>query len=101
MNHRSIPLLTSTPGLRSRSLPRRAELVGLFAWVLTMGCAAAVAQSDEQRLEYTLSFPAAAQHYVDVQLEFTTTDSTVEIMMPVWTPGSYLIREYPRFVQDL
>ncbi|MDP1560322.1 MAG: PDZ domain-containing protein [Pirellulaceae bacterium] len=54
-----------------------------------------------QDVKYTLRFPAAAQHYVDVQLEFATEAEQVELMMPVWTPGSYLVREYPRFVQDL
>lgn len=101
MNRRSIPCLVGTPGLCSRFLAHRSALVWLVAWLLTTGLAAVAAQSDEQRLDYTLRFPAAAQHYVDVQLEFTTTDATVELMMPVWTPGSYLIREYPRFVQDL
>jgi predicted metalloprotease with PDZ domain len=63
-----------------------------------MGYADSVAA---QELSYTLQFPQAAQHYVDVTLEFATDAEQVEFMMPVWTPGSYLIREYPRFVQDI
>lgn len=54
-----------------------------------------------QDVKYTLRFPDAAQHYVDVQLEFATDAGQIELMMPVWTPGSYLVREYPRFVQEM
>lgn len=54
-----------------------------------------------QELKYTLRFPNAAQHYVDIELEFEAETELVEVMMPVWTPGSYLVREYPRFVQNV
>jgi predicted metalloprotease with PDZ domain len=57
--------------------------------------------SREPALHYTLEFSAAAQHYVDVRLEFETEEDQVEVLMPTWTPGSYLIREYPRFVQEI
>ncbi|MBL8888542.1 MAG: M61 family metallopeptidase [Planctomycetaceae bacterium] len=54
-----------------------------------------------QEIKYTLSFPNAAQHCVDIELEFEAESESVEVMMPVWTPGSYLVREYPRFVQNV
>ena len=51
---------------------------------------------------YTLRFPQAAAHLVDVEAVFPTAGrSTIEIMMPVWTPGSYLVREYTRHVEGL
>lgn len=69
------------------------------AWMLlTLGI---VSSAFGQDVKYTLRFPDAAQHYVDVELEFATEAGQVELMMPVWTPGSYLVREYPRFVQEL
>ena len=51
-------------------------------------------------IEYTLSFPEPQAHRVHVTMRFQSTGTT-ELWMPVWTPGSYLVREYSRHVQDL
>ena len=57
--------------------------------------------SDQRRaLEYTLSFPEPWTHRVEVTLRIPE-GGTIELWMPVWTPGSYLVREYSRHVQDL
>src|SRR5688572_6808817 len=49
---------------------------------------------------YTLSFPAPHTHYVEVSVTVPTErQPAVELMMAVWTPGSYLIREYERHVE--
>jgi predicted metalloprotease with PDZ domain len=57
--------------------------------------------SDHRRaLEYTLSFPEPWTHRVEVTLRIPE-GGTIELWMPVWTPGSYLVREYSRHVQDL
>jgi len=48
---------------------------------------------------YRLSFPNAQNHYVEV--EATLPAGTTEVFMPVWTPGSYMVREYSRQVEDL
>lgn len=49
------------------------------------------------KIQYTLSFPSAKSHYVSVTMYISdiTTDSLV-LKMPVWTPGSYLIREFQK-----
>ncbi len=53
-------------------------------------------------VRYTLRFPAPATHVVEVEAVFPTTGQTaIEIDMPVWTPGSYLVREYSRHVERL
>lgn len=64
---------------------------------------AGIAGADaRQPLRYTLRFPAAASHYVDVEaLVPTEGKRRVELFMAVWTPGSYLIREYARNVEDV
>lgn len=53
-------------------------------------------------LEYTVSFDGRANHYIEVQLTVPApaTDS-FELMMATWTPGSYLIREYSRHVDQV
>jgi predicted metalloprotease with PDZ domain len=51
-------------------------------------------------VRYTLSFPAPHTHYVEVSAVFPTgRRPQVELMMAVWTPGSYLVREYERNVE--
>ena len=53
-------------------------------------------------IRYSLSFPAAQTHYVEVEATYPTGGApTVELMMAVWTPGSYLIREYARHVEGV
>jgi predicted metalloprotease with PDZ domain len=51
-------------------------------------------------IRYTLSFPAPHTHYVHVRAEVPTSGrDSVELSMAVWTPGSYLVREFSRHVE--
>ena len=51
---------------------------------------------------YTLRFAAPQTHYVDVEAEYPTSDRpTIDLFMAVWTPGSYLVREYERHVEHV
>ncbi|WP_221031445.1 M61 family metallopeptidase [Actomonas aquatica] len=53
-------------------------------------------------IAYTLSFPAAARHYADVEAVIPTDGAAeLTLFMPTWTPGSYLIREYSRNIIDV
>ena len=71
--------------------------VALF---LMMHAAAASAQSAPEPIRYTLSFPAPQTHYVEVTAMVPTgRRADVDLMMAVWTPGSYLVREYARNVE--
>ncbi|HUE85489.1 MAG TPA: PDZ domain-containing protein [Vicinamibacterales bacterium] len=59
------------------------------------------AQADAP-IRYTLRFPAAQTHYMEVEAVYPTGGRPqVELFMAVWTPGSYLIREYQRHVEDV
>lgn len=58
------------------------------------------AQSRPEPIRYTLSFPAPHTHYVDVTAAIPTDGRpAVDLTMAVWTPGSYLVREYERHVE--
>lgn len=50
---------------------------------------------------YTVSMPKPWTHLLEVEMRLTWDRSPgeVELKMPVWTPGSYLVREYARHVQ--
>jgi predicted metalloprotease with PDZ domain len=60
----------------------------------------AFAQTATDPIRYTVSFPAPHTHYVEVSAAVPTGGRPqVELMMAVWTPGSYLVREYARNVE--
>ncbi len=44
--------------------------------------------------------PATHLLEVEMRLKWNTAQQSVDLKMPVWTPGSYLIREYARHLQD-
>ena len=53
-------------------------------------------------IRYTLSFPAPQTHYVHVRAEVPAAGrDSVELSMAVWTPGSYLVREFSRHVESV
>jgi predicted metalloprotease with PDZ domain len=53
-------------------------------------------------IRYTLTFPAPHTHYVEVEAQVPTDrHPVVELDMAVWTPGSYLVREYARNVEQV
>jgi predicted metalloprotease with PDZ domain len=61
---------------------------------------AAAAQTAAEPLRYTVTFPAPQTHYMEVSVAVPSAGRpTVELMMAVWTPGSYLVREYARNVE--
>ncbi|WP_233254009.1 M61 family metallopeptidase [Hymenobacter sedentarius] len=51
-------------------------------------------------LRYTLAMPAPQTHYFEVKMELGgfPADYT-DVKMPVWAPGSYLVREYSKNVE--
>lgn len=74
-------------------------LLGLFSF-LTMTTPLGAQVSEPVR--YTVSFPAPQTHYAVVEADFPTGGQpTIELFMPVWTPGSYLIREFSRNVEQV
>jgi predicted metalloprotease with PDZ domain len=57
----------------------------------------------QPEISFTVSMPKPHTHMLEVELRLRRSASLpahVNLIMPVWTPGSYLIREYERHVQD-
>jgi predicted metalloprotease with PDZ domain len=50
---------------------------------------------------YTVRFLAPVTHYAEVEAIFPTSADSLELFMAVWTPGSYLVREYSRHIEDV
>jgi predicted metalloprotease with PDZ domain len=64
---------------------------------ITPGSAAGTA-----KISYTVSFPEAQAHYADVEMTISgLKQPTLDLKMPVWTPGSYLIREFAKNIESL
>jgi predicted metalloprotease with PDZ domain len=58
-------------------------------------------RSDGPAIEYTVRFPAPHTHYLEVEAVYPAAGEQLELMMAVWTPGSYLVREFSRNVEGL
>ncbi len=53
------------------------------------------------QISYTVSFSEAQAHYADVEMTVSNLKQpTLDLKMPVWTPGSYLIREFSKNVES-
>ena len=61
----------------------------------------AFAQSAHAQLNYQIDLSQTAHRYIHVTLEFEAEDDETELMMAVWTPGSYLVREYARHIDSM
>lgn len=52
-------------------------------------------------LHYRVAMPQPRSHLFEVTLQVQGwNQASLDLKMPVWTPGSYLVREYARHVQD-
>lgn len=56
--------------------------------------------NSELAIKYILSFEHVGQHLIDVSMSFSA-QAQQELWIPVWVPGSYLIREFARHVSTL
>ena len=56
----------------------------------------------QSAIAFQVSFTNPYAHYVDVEMFISgVKKDKIEIKMPVWTPGSYLIREFSKNVDEL
>lgn len=64
-----------------------------------------VARTIMPEMRYVVSYPKRESHLIEVTLTAKglprMPDGSVALTMAAWTPGSYLIRDYARHVQDL
>jgi predicted metalloprotease with PDZ domain len=51
-------------------------------------------------VRYTVDVREPHGHLIGVEARFPSGGAHVDLRLPVWTPGSYLVREYQRHVQD-
>jgi predicted metalloprotease with PDZ domain len=75
----------------------------IAALVLFLALGATISQAQTPEIFFTVSMPEPHKHMLNVEMRINfprLENPYVDLIMPVWTPGSYLIREYARHVQD-
>ncbi len=56
----------------------------------------------QDRILYVVRFPEPETHYVSIEAVIPVAgQTTAEVFMAVWTPGSYLVREYARHAEGV
>lgn len=56
----------------------------------------------QKKISFEVSFKEPQAHYAEVQMELSGfKGETLDLKMPVWSPGSYLIREYPKNLESV
>ncbi|MBD1394016.1 M61 family metallopeptidase [Mucilaginibacter glaciei] len=54
------------------------------------------------KISYTVTFPEAQAHYAEIEMTVSgLAQPSLELKMPVWTPGSYLVREFAKNIESL
>jgi predicted metalloprotease with PDZ domain len=74
----------------------------LFA-ILFLGASQVLAVTEDEKaaLRYTVDLEDAKNHYLTIKVVVPVDSDTTELMMAVWTPGSYLVREYARNIDAM
>lgn len=87
--------------------PSKAVLSALLLLLVAFAASAQRANQSAQattaapEITYTVSMPKPYTHLLDVELRLRgALPAQTDLIMPVWTPGSYLVREFERHVQD-
>lgn len=68
-----------------------------------VGQRARAVPADAPEIAYTVSMPQPHTHLFNVEARLRyrgSAPAALDLLMPVWTPGSYLVREFERHVQD-
>lgn len=82
----------------------RLLLLGTLSLVMTGPVATAGHQDGGTNISFTVSMSKPRTHLLEVEMGITQTGTSAVtedvLVMPVWTPGSYLIREFERHVQN-
>jgi predicted metalloprotease with PDZ domain len=67
----------------------------LFLMILSVSATA------QGKLNFTVSFSEPQAHYADIQMDISEIKKDyIDIKMPVWAPGSYLVREFEKNVES-
>ena len=70
-------------------------------WIVCVLVTAAAFGADTP-IRYRVTLPAPQTHNLEVEARIPTDGkAAIDLMMPVWIPGSYLVREFSRHVEGI
>lgn len=73
-----------------------------FRFVLTFLLCPLLLFAQSESIHYDIRFSEPHTHYAELTLQLKGFElDTVELKMPVWAPGSYLIREFARNIESI
>jgi hypothetical protein len=73
------------------------------ASLVSFALTSAQAQADKSPIAFHIRMPRPWTHLMEVEMRVPVSspgNPVTDLSLPVWTPGSYLLREYARNVQD-
>ncbi|RDC54940.1 M61 family peptidase [Pedobacter chinensis] len=71
----------------------------ILSLVLLLTCI--MATKAQVKIAFEVSFKEPQAHYAEIQMNISgLVKDYVDVKMPVWTPGSYLIREFEKSVEE-
>ncbi|MEZ6096580.1 MAG: hypothetical protein R3C03_20520 [Pirellulaceae bacterium] len=75
----------------------------MFVWLLALVvCVPGLAMpQDAHGPTYEVDLSQSITHYVTIEMTVAATGDETQLMMATWTPGSYLIREYARHIDQI
>lgn len=85
--------------------PRLHGVAALATLLLFFTCTQCIAEGKnagtQPDIAFTVSMPKPYTHLLEVEMRIRLPQrpASVDLLMPVWTPGSYLVREFERHVQ--
>src|SRR5215217_5158773 len=85
---------------------RLRALASTFTALLLLACVAGSVRAQggtTPEISFTVSMSKPYTHLLEVSMQVRAAarlPQQINLVMPVWAPGSYLIREFERHVQD-
>jgi predicted metalloprotease with PDZ domain len=81
---------------------KKIHTILLFLLLLNFMVIATGKAAGTPQIIYTLTFPEAQAHYVEVEMHINgLNQQELNLKMPVWTPGSYLVREFSKNIESI
>jgi predicted metalloprotease with PDZ domain len=84
---------------RQHGVAALVTLIVIFTWTQTFAQDNSVETQPDIAFTVSMSKPYTHLLEVEMRMRLPHRPASVELVMPVWTPGSYLVREFERHVQ--
>jgi predicted metalloprotease with PDZ domain len=81
---------------------RPTSWIGLFVGLIGLASGTAASPQTLDPIVYSIKVPEPAKHVAEIEVDVPTEKRpTIELMMPVWSPGFYRVQDYAKQVEDL